>query len=130
MKTETMVKLERGRALFNAGRYFEAHEVWEEAWLGEEDETRRLLQGLIQVTAGFHKAFQQRQPKGCVRLLEAGLDKLATAADDAGDLDLASFKRAVRSTLEEARSWERGQSEGLSPDRAPHLDVSKSVKSE
>ena len=31
----TAERLERGRLLFNEGRYFEAHEAWEEAWLVE-----------------------------------------------------------------------------------------------
>ena len=32
--------IERGRALFNDRRFFQAHEAWEEAWLHEEGELR------------------------------------------------------------------------------------------
>ena len=41
--------LERGAALFNTGKFWEAHEAWEEAWLELENEEKLFLQGLIQV---------------------------------------------------------------------------------
>ena len=72
---DTPARLERGRALFNTGRYFEAHEAWEEAWLTERGDERLLLQGLIQVAAGCLKAGQSKA-EGCARLLAAGLEKL------------------------------------------------------
>ena len=54
--------LRRGAALFDKGRFWDAHEAWEEAWLEEDGEVRLLLQGLIQVAAGYHKATVQLQP--------------------------------------------------------------------
>ena len=68
--------LRRGAALFDEGRFWDAHEAWEEAWLEEDGEVRLLLQGLIQVAAGYHKATVQLQPNGCVKLLRSGLTKL------------------------------------------------------
>jgi predicted metal-dependent hydrolase len=106
-------ELERGRVLFNAGRYFEAHEAWEEAWRAESGPRRRALQGLIQVAAGYHKAFAQRQAGGCVRLLGAGLEKLRPAAAASPDGDLAAFLRKVENDLREARRWTRGEVGGL-----------------
>src|SRR5689334_23240838 len=52
--------LEEGRTLFNEGRFFEAHERWEEAWLVETGPSKLRLQGLIQIAAGFLKARQGR----------------------------------------------------------------------
>lgn len=101
-------QLERGRDLFDGGRYFEAHEAWEEVWHRERGESRTALQGLIQIAAALHKA-GLGQPRGCVRLLEAGLSKL-----NRSDLDprLRRFAAALEPTLERARSWDRGESEG------------------
>jgi predicted metal-dependent hydrolase len=110
---------ERGRLLFNAGRFFEAHEAWEGAWRAESGTVRLLLQGLIQVAAGYHKAFGQEQPGGCVRLLEAGLEKLRAAAPPS-DRALAAFAQAVEEGLREAGRWEAGEAGGLSC--APRLD--------
>jgi len=110
---ETARRLARGRALFNRGSYFEAHEVWEEAWLSEEGEARRILQGLIQIAAAGHKATVQKQAAGCVRLLEAGLARLAVASEDFAGVALARFRRGVKETLREARRWERGERRSL-----------------
>ncbi|HEY3122953.1 MAG TPA: DUF309 domain-containing protein [Thermoanaerobaculia bacterium] len=119
MNPSTARLLELGRVAFNEGRYFEAHELWEEAWLAEKGETRRLLQGLIQIAAGYYKAFGQKQPNGCARLLEAGLSKLNGAMSPL--LALAPFVKAVRDGLKEARRWERGVVEGLDAAAAPRL---------
>ncbi|HEX9574514.1 MAG TPA: DUF309 domain-containing protein, partial [Myxococcales bacterium] len=69
----TAAALRRGAALFDQGRFWDAHEAWEEAWLEEDGEVRLFLQGLIQVAAGYHKATVQLQPNGCVKLLRSGL---------------------------------------------------------
>lgn len=116
----TEALFEWGRALFNAGRHFEAHEVWEEAWRGESGATRLLLQGLIQIAAGYHKASAQGQPGGCVRLLRSGLEKLRAASASPAEGSLAAFLRAVEESLGEAERWERGEAAGLAS--APRLE--------
>ena len=68
--------LARGADLFNRGLYWEAHEAWEELWLTLDDEPKLFVQGLIQVAAAGHKAFVQKQPRGCVKLLTSALEKL------------------------------------------------------
>ncbi len=51
----------RGARLFDAGRFFEAHEAWEERWRVATDRAERdLLQGLIQVAAAFHKLVEMK----------------------------------------------------------------------
>jgi hypothetical protein len=39
---------------FNAGRYFDAHEVWEEVWLRSSGDTKLFYQMLIQAAVGLH----------------------------------------------------------------------------
>lgn len=115
-----------GRALaegflrFEAGRYFEAHEVWEDAWRVERGDVRQLLQGLIQVAAGFHKGLVQGRPAGMLRLLSAGLTRLGGAGELA-QLNLADFLEDVLRWREAARRWaEGGERPDLAPPRAPH----------
>jgi uncharacterized protein len=131
LRAKTRAALAEGRRLFDAGRFFEAHEVWEAAWLSEEGDTRELLQGLIQIAAGYHQAFDRGHARGCARLLEAGASRLAAlegfdalAAEREG-LALRPFRDAVGRDLARARSWERGESGPLSREEAPHLGVSK-----
>ena len=101
--------LRRGAALFDDGRFWEAHEAWEEAWLEEEGEVRLFLQGLIQVAAGYHKATVQLQPNGCVKLLRSGLDKLDPMPAEFLGVALARFRPQVERTLADARRWQSGE---------------------
>ncbi len=108
----TAERLERGRLLFNEGRYFEAHEVWEEAWLVEGGAMKILLQGLIQIAAGCHKA-GEGQPGGCARLIGAGLEKLGGGETLAPGVP--GFARAMAAVHERAMRWQRGESDGIGP---------------
>jgi len=105
----TAAALLRGAALFDQGRFWEAHEAWEEAWLEEDGEVRLFLQGLIQVAAGYHKATVQLQPNGCVKLLRSGLDKLDPMPAEFLGVALARFRPQVERTLADARRWQSGE---------------------
>jgi uncharacterized protein len=47
--------LERGIALFNSGKFWEAHEAWEEIWMNHPEDGRFFIQGLIQLAAAYHQ---------------------------------------------------------------------------
>jgi uncharacterized protein len=76
-----MDAFEEGVARFNAGRFWDAHESWEQLWLGAEGEDRRFLQGLIQLAAGYHHVSRGTM-RGAGRLLKAALAKLDSFPDD------------------------------------------------
>jgi hypothetical protein len=116
----TQQALARGIALFDAQRFWEAHEAWEEAWMDEEGDVRVFLQGLIQVAAGYYKATVQDQPGGCVKLLGSGLAKLRLVPDVFGGIALVAFTSQVERTLEDARRW-HGGGERVDPARIPRL---------
>lgn len=113
--------LARGVELFNQGEFWHAHEAWEEAWLEEDDEPKRFLQGLIQVAAGYYKATVQNQPGGCVKLLTAGLAKLSHQPDSFEGVELLAFRAAVLRTLAQARRWQAGELPGLERAAIPRL---------
>jgi len=125
LRPETLRALEGGRALFNAGRYYEAHEAWEAAWLTEAGEVRLLLQGLIQVAAGYLKALDHRRPAGAARLLGAGLEKLSVLPQESLGLALGPFRERVAESLYEVRRWMAGERSGLEPGTAPPLDLAR-----
>ncbi len=61
---------------FNAGRFFEAHEAFEELLEEVEGDSRRwgLLLALVQVAVGYHKAVSGHP--GAERMLRLGAEKL------------------------------------------------------
>ena len=50
------LSLEGGLRLFNAGRFFDAHEVWEDVWRNtpRDQAVRRHMQGMVQMAVAFH----------------------------------------------------------------------------
>lgn len=91
--------LGRGARLFDAGEFFAAHEAWEDGWKAtREPETRLLLQGLIQVAAGFYKIVVQGKPDSAQRLLGRGLAKLELVME-APEIELARVREATRACV-------------------------------
>lgn len=96
-----LVGLEAGRAAFNRGEYFEAHELWEEMWQGLDGVERIHVQGLIQIAAGLHH-LQQRRPRPAAGLLRKGLRKISRAAfAPSVDLHVEELAREVARLLAE-----------------------------
>lgn len=109
MLPSTPAALARGRELFDRGRFFEAHEVWEAAWLGESGRSRQLLQGLIQIAAALHKVSRAERPGGAARLLDAGLAKLDGISDAEAGFPLEAFVVSADACREAVRSWAAGE---------------------
>jgi len=88
----------KGLEAFNSGRFYEAHELWEEVWLETPNPDKKFLQGLIQVAAAFHH-FSRANLRGTRNLLRAGLLKLDCFPEVHGGLEIAPLCEAVRGWL-------------------------------
>jgi len=95
--------LEKGMALFNGREFFEAHEIWEETWSDTWEDERHLLQGLIQVAAGFYK-LQLGQPAGTAKLLEKALVHLRAVPKNYYAIDLETLITAAETWGAAAKS--------------------------
>lgn len=115
LSAATGAALDEGVRHFDDGRFFDAHEVWENAWRDERGEVRLLLQGLIQIAAAFHKGLVQQRAPGMVRLLGAGLAKLDAVGGPAR-LGLADVRAELRGWREVAARWAAG---AAPPERPP-----------
>jgi predicted metal-dependent hydrolase len=104
--------LERGIALFNAGHYFECHEVLEESWTPERGPRRLFLQGLIHVAVGIYHDTRLNQV-GASRQLRKALRKLAGYGPVFEEVDLARLCRDVTGIL---REIEAGRPVGRYPE--------------
>lgn len=84
-----------GVAIYNAGHYHAAHDVWEPVWLDlPEGDDERLLHGLIQYTAAIHHA-SGRNWVGATGLANSAREYLDGLPSDYRRIDLSS----VRETL-------------------------------
>jgi len=92
------IALSAAAALFDAGLYYEVHELLEPYWLRAEGSERGALQGLIQIAVGFQHLANANAP-GARALLHDGCAK--TRGRSLEGLDLDPFARAVESGLEQ-----------------------------
>lgn len=92
-------KFVKGIALFNAGEFFRAHELWEELWLASHGRDKLFLQGLVQSAAAFHH-HSRGNLGGAASLLPASRAKLSEFPDIHWGIDL----RDLRDRLSEWRT--------------------------
>ena len=101
---------QRGVELFNQGRYWDAHEAWEEAWTPDRHgPDRGFYKGLIQVAAGcLH--YGRRNRRGAVNKWRAGADYLRPYLPRHRGVELAPLVAAVDGFLAAmaAEEWPEG----------------------
>jgi predicted metal-dependent hydrolase len=87
--------LARGIELFNSGRYWDAHEVWEREWITDrKGPDSGFYKGLIQVAAGcLHYGRHNR--RGTVNKWRSGADYLRPYLPAHHDIQLAPLVEAV-----------------------------------
>lgn len=88
-----------GIGLFNQGRFFAAHEAWEEIWRSTTPEPKDLFQGLIQVAAALHQLLDLKRQEGPRRTLAKARRRLEPFAPEALGID-------VEGLLRQAEDWE------------------------
>lgn len=88
----------RGVELFNAGAFFDAHEVWEDLWRDCAAAERRFFQALIQAAvSAYHKA--RGNMTGATRLLNSGRAYMAPFRPRYRGLDIDAFWTAMAAHL-------------------------------
>ncbi|MFP5246437.1 MAG: DUF309 domain-containing protein [Thermoanaerobaculia bacterium] len=92
--------------LFNDQRFWHAHEAWERIWLTAEGETKRFLQGLIQLAAAYHHV-QRGTYRGGVRLFDAAFSKLAAIPEAFAQVDCTEAVAVAREHRERIAKGER-----------------------
>ena len=96
-----------GCDLFDAGCYFEAHEVWEQVWLAarkvRNDDDARFMQGLIRLAAAGVKRLAH-MPQSQHNHLEAARRLLLTTSPRRG-LTLASLEGAIDAVADSRVPW-------------------------
>lgn len=89
----------RGIQLFNAGEFFECHEVLEEYWTPERGPRRLFLQALIHVAVGSYHC-RRGNSTGAVRQLRKALRKLEPYLPKYEGVDTARLARDALELME------------------------------
>jgi predicted metal-dependent hydrolase len=111
----------RGIEQFNTGRFFDAHETWEEVWLRSSEPEKTFLQGIIQIAAAFHH-YSRGNVRGAHSLLQAALGRLAGFPDVYHGIALGALRAA-------AQEWTAALAAGRNPrpeDPVPRIELAGS----
>lgn len=84
-----------GIELFNARRFFDAHEVWEEIWLASPEPRKTFLQGIIQIAAAYHH-YLRGNCAGTCSLLKAGLRRMENFPGSYHGIEVELLRVAAR----------------------------------
>ena len=84
-----------GVVLFNAGDWFEAHEVWEDLWSEGHGDERRFYQGMIQAAVGLCH-FSNGNLGGAAKLYRSAFGYMERCPPKLLGLDLGAFWLGMR----------------------------------
>ena len=104
-----------GIRLFNAQRYFDAHEAWEEIWLRSSGDDKLFYQMLIQSAVGLHH-YERGNSRGGRGMHKAVIEKLSRLPAVYKSLDLVEFSRLFKGFF--ADLTENDNENAPPPDRA------------
>jgi uncharacterized protein len=90
--------LEEGIILFNSGKYYEAHEIWEDLWRLTGGPLKTCYQGLIQAAVGLHHLSNLNEI-GAASQLQKSIRNLEAGAAAAGELDIEAFVQQLHGIL-------------------------------
>lgn len=107
--------VEEGIERFNAGRYFDAHESWEEVWRSTTPEPAELWRGLIQVAVGLYHHRVRGNPAAARRVLARGLRRVEAHPQGTEGLDLDGLTAAGRRW----EDWLADSEAGEEPEEPP-----------
>jgi hypothetical protein len=113
----------QGAACFNAGLFFEAHEILEGYWrVLPGGGIKLFVQGVIQISAGLHHAGEGRFV-GAVNLLGRGLEKTAGWSGTVLGLDCGAFFPQIRSVRDQLLARGPLGTAGARPLGIPHMPI-------
>ena len=92
-------ELARGIALFNQGKFFDAHEVLEDVWRSAPAEQKKFFQGLVQVAVAFHHHSTGNQV-GMRSVLARAIRNLRESQQHKGGIELEALLDACGGCLE------------------------------
>jgi predicted metal-dependent hydrolase len=98
--------LEEGIRLFNRGKFFEAHEVWEQVWKLAKGNERTFYQGLIQAAAALVH-IQRGNYAGAVYVYLKARRNLERLPELWMGIELGQFRSSLEAYFEEIQTVAR-----------------------
>jgi predicted metal-dependent hydrolase len=102
LTVEDWQEVEHGIGLFNAGKFWHAHEAWELVWQRQSADERLFFQGLIQLAAAYHHLVTERSRNGYLNNLRKSRAILRVFAPEYIGVRVTPLLGAIEAALEGA----------------------------
>lgn len=112
----------KGVNLFNKGKHWEAHEVFEDVWRLHEGDVKMLAQGFVQLAAAFSYVEKKRY-ESILYLFDKCVEKLSAASHLLPQVDIPQLIAAVTNAKEEIKRLGENGLEKFNPSLYPHIDL-------
>lgn len=122
MIAEMNERFEQGIRLFNLGKFFEAHELWEDNWKAAEGPARLFFQGIIQAAVALLHA-QRGNYAGAVSVYLKSRGNLAQIPAIWMAIDLDQFRSDLTRYFEAIQGNLDGQRERPKPSRSNQIGL-------
>ncbi len=114
----TADQLRHGIALFNAARFYDAHEALEDAWRATSGEPKRFLQGLTQAAVALHH-HATGNLAGARSVLARAIGNLEAFAPRCCGVEVGELVRDLKqcaTALDRGRGWQAPQIRFAAPE--------------
>jgi hypothetical protein len=109
----------RGIRLFNEGRFWHAHEAWEQVWRRHPEDGRLFIQGLIQMAAAFHLLIDKKRYVGARSNFDKALTRLVLFEPTFLDLPVSDYVRVIEKAKDEIQRVQNGEAMTTDPSVVP-----------
>lgn len=109
----------RGTRLFNEGKFWNAHEAWEQVWRRHHEDSRLFVQGLIQMAATFHLLIDKKRYVGAHSNFDKALTRLVLFEPTFLDLPVSDYVRVIEKAKDEIQRVQNGEAKIIDPGVVP-----------
>jgi predicted metal-dependent hydrolase len=106
LSTEDWAEVAHGIGLFNAGKFWHAHEAWELVWQRQAEDERLFFQGLIQLAAAYHHLTKKRVRTGYINNLKKSGTILQVFAPEYLGIEVGPLLAAIAAGIEASNGTE------------------------
>jgi uncharacterized protein len=122
LSPEEQARFAEGVALFNARKFWDAHEAWEEIWQSHPEDGRFFIQGLIQLAAAYHQ-LQRKIYRGFAIHLERAQNRLALFPDIFLGINVKALRESVDFWLHEIKQLDTSAEANFSEASVPKIEL-------
>ncbi len=113
----------RGIRLFNEGKFWHAHEAWEQVWRRHPEDSRLFIQGLIQMAAAFHLLIDKKRYTGAHSNFDKALTRLVLFEPTFLDLPVSDYVRVIEKAKDEIQQVQNGEAKTIDLSVVPIIAV-------